>query len=106
MKPFPAIAGLRISPKSFSFEPRPPRPCGPGLPGLAPVDRSRSRGSAPHAIRPSPLSKPADTDPDPGPHLRLGRLRHWPLSRGDVDKTAPNASKKALHVATRRQARQ
>ena len=37
-----------------------------------PNDRSPSRGSAPHAIRPSPLSEPADADPDPGPHLR-----HW-----------------------------
>jgi hypothetical protein len=43
-----------------------------------PGDRSRSRGSTPYAIRPSPLSEPADADPDPGPHLRLGRLRHWP----------------------------
>jgi hypothetical protein len=53
----------------------------PGSSGPRPGDRSQSRGSAPHAIRPSPLSKPADTDPDPGPHLRLGRLRHWPWSR-------------------------
>jgi hypothetical protein len=49
MKPFPALAELRMSPKSANeflddprmsllcFEPRPPRPCGPGLPGLAPV---------------------------------------------------------------------
>jgi hypothetical protein len=42
--------------------------------GPRPGDRSRSRGSAPHAIRPSQLSEPADADPDPGPHLRLGRL--------------------------------
>ena len=39
--------------------------------GPRPNDRSRSRASAPHAIRPSPLSEPADADPDPGPHLRL-----------------------------------
>ena len=49
--------------------------------GPRPGDRSRFRGSAPHAIRPSPLSEPADADPDPGPHLRLGRLRHWPWRR-------------------------
>jgi hypothetical protein len=50
--------------------------------GPRPGDRSLSRASAPHAIRPSPLSEPADADPDPGPHLRLGRLRHWPWSHG------------------------
>jgi hypothetical protein len=49
--------------------------------GPRPDDRSRFRGSARHAIRPSPLSEPADADPDPGPHLRLGRLRHWPWRR-------------------------
>ena len=35
-------------------------------------------GSAPHAIRPLPLGEPADADPDPGPHLRLGRLAMEP----------------------------
>jgi hypothetical protein len=50
----------------------------PGASGPRPDDCSRFLGSAPHAILPSTLSEPANADPDPGLHLRLGRLRHWP----------------------------
>jgi hypothetical protein len=59
------------------LEQRPPRPCCPAPPSLA-LMTDRGPGAWPRANRPSPLSKPADTDPDPGPHLHLGRLRHWP----------------------------
>jgi hypothetical protein len=38
-----------------------------------PDDRSLSWGSA-RVIRPSQLNEPAVTDPNPGPHLRLGSL--------------------------------
>jgi hypothetical protein len=50
MQPFPTIALLRMCPKSaneiprssseehsLALDPRPPRPCGSGLPGLAPM---------------------------------------------------------------------
>ena len=56
----------------LSFGPRLPRPCGDGPPGLAQVT-ARGPGARPRAIRPSPLSEPTDTDPDPG--LLLGC--HW-----------------------------
>jgi hypothetical protein len=56
------------------LEPRPQRPCGPGPPGLA-LMTARCPGARPRANRPSPLSKPADTYPDPGQHL------HWPWMR-------------------------
>jgi hypothetical protein len=42
---------------------------------------ARGPEARPRVIRPSPLSEPAATDLDPGPHRRLwdsGRLRHWP----------------------------
>jgi hypothetical protein len=52
------------------LELQPPQPCGGGPPGLARM-AARSPGARPRAIRPSPLSEPASTDPDPGPHLRL-----------------------------------
>ena len=64
----------------FSFEPRPPRPCGQGLPGLASGDRSRSRVSAPHAIRPSPLSEAGGPLPQ-GSGRRRTDLRYELLDR-------------------------
>jgi hypothetical protein len=80
----PALAGLRLKAKFASkklpdepddqpfsgLEPRLPRPCCIGSPGLTPIT-ARGPGARPPTIRPSPLSTPADTDPDPGQHLRL-----------------------------------
>jgi hypothetical protein len=56
----------------------------------------------PHAIRPSQLSEPANTDPDPGQHLPLGRLRHWPWSRSDstctrLNQFAPQSDNQSIH---------